>query len=36
LKKGRLGFILNGKKLKGEAVLVRMKIKQKNAWLLEK
>ena len=36
LQNGHLSFILNGKKLKGEFVLVRLKIKQKNAWLLIK
>lgn len=36
LKNGHLVFILNGKKLKGEFALVRLKIKQKNAWLLIK
>lgn len=36
LKNGHLSFILNGKKLKGEFALVRLKIKQKNAWLLMK
>lgn len=36
LKSGHLSFILNGKKLKGEFALVRLKIKQKNAWLLIK
>ncbi len=36
MKKGHLGFVLNGKKLKGEFALVRLKIKQKNAWLLIK
>jgi len=36
LKKGHLSFVLNGKKLKGEFALVRLKIKQKNAWLLMK
>jgi len=36
LKKGRISFILEGKKLKGEFSLVRMKAKQKNAWLLTK
>ena len=35
LKKGHLTFILNGKKLKGEFALVRLKrSKEKNAWLL--
>lgn len=36
LANGHLSFILNGKKLKGEFALVRLKIKQKNAWLLIK
>lgn len=36
LKSGHLSFILKGKKLKGEFALVRLKIKQKNAWLLIK
>ncbi|WP_395048535.1 DNA polymerase ligase N-terminal domain-containing protein [Flavobacterium sp.] len=36
LKKGLLSFVLNGKKLKGEFTLVRLKIPQKNAWLLMK
>ena len=36
MKKGHLGFVLNGKKLKGEFALVRLNIKQKNAWLLIK
>lgn len=36
LQEGQLSFILNGKKLKGEFTLVRLKIKQKNAWLLIK
>ncbi len=36
LNDGQLSFILNGKKLKGEFALVRLKIKQKNAWLLIK
>ncbi len=36
LASGQLSFILNGKKLKGEFALVRLKIKQKNAWLLIK
>lgn len=36
LQNGHLSFILNGKKLKGEFALVRLKIKQKNAWLLIK
>jgi bifunctional non-homologous end joining protein LigD len=34
--KGHLSFILNGKKLKGEFALIRLKISQKNAWLLVK
>lgn len=36
LKNGQLSFILNGKKLKGEFALVKLKIKQKDAWLLIK
>lgn len=36
LQKGHLSFILKGKKLKGEFALVKLKIKQKNAWLLIK
>lgn len=36
LQKGKLGFILNGNKLKGEFELLRLKINQKNAWLLIK
>ncbi len=36
LQNGKLGFILNGNKLKGEFDLVRLKINQKNAWLLIK
>ena len=36
LQEGHLSFILNGKKLKGEFALVKLKIKQKNAWLLIK
>jgi DNA ligase D-like protein (predicted 3'-phosphoesterase) len=36
LQKGHLDFVLNGKKLKGEFALVKMKIKQKNGWLLIK
>lgn len=36
LQNGHLGFILSGKKLKGEFALIRLKIKQKNAWLLIK
>lgn len=36
LKKGRLSFILKGKKLKGEFSLVKLKGKQENAWLLIK
>jgi bifunctional non-homologous end joining protein LigD len=36
LKNGHLSFILNGKKLKGEFALVKLKIKQKDAWLLIK
>lgn len=33
---GQLNFILKGEKLKGEFALVRLKIPQKNAWLLIK
>jgi len=33
---GHLSFVLNGKKLKGEFALIRLKINQKNAWLLVK
>ena len=36
LQNGHLSFMLNGKKLKGEFALIRLKIKQKNAWLLIK
>lgn len=36
LEKGRLSFILKGKKLKGEFSLVKLKGKQENAWLLIK
>ncbi|PRZ24166.1 DNA polymerase ligase N-terminal domain-containing protein [Flavobacterium granuli] len=36
LNNGHLSFVLNGKKLKGEFALVKLKIKQKNAWLLIK
>ena len=36
IEKGHLGIVLKGKKLKGEFALVRLKIKQKNAWLLIK
>lgn len=36
LQQGHLSFILDGKKLKGEFALVKLKIKQKNAWLLIK
>ena len=36
LQNGHLGFILNGKKLNGEFALVKLKIKQKDAWLLIK
>ena len=36
LQKGHLSFILNGKKLKGEFVLVKLKTKQENTWLLIK
>ncbi len=36
LQEGHLRFILDGKKLKGEFALVKLKIKQKDAWLLIK
>ncbi|MES2573781.1 MAG: DNA ligase D [Bacteroidota bacterium] len=36
LDKGRLSFVLKGKKLKGEFALVKLKGKQENAWLLMK
>jgi bifunctional non-homologous end joining protein LigD len=36
IQKGHLSFILNGKKLKGEFALVRLKVLKKNAWLLIK
>jgi len=36
LQKGDAKFVLNGKKLKGEFVLVKMKGKMENAWLLIK
>ena len=36
LQKGHLSFILNGKKLKGEFALVRLKTKKDNTWLLIK
>jgi bifunctional non-homologous end joining protein LigD len=36
LKAGNLKFRLNGKKLKGEFALVKLKGKQENAWLLLK
>ncbi len=36
LQKGHLSFILNGKKLKGEFALIKLKTKQQNAWLLIK
>jgi len=36
LKNGHLGFILKGKKLKGEFTLVKLRGKQENAWLLIK
>ena len=36
LQKGHLSFILNGKKLKGEFALVKLKTKQENTWLLIK
>jgi DNA ligase D-like protein (predicted 3'-phosphoesterase) len=36
LANGHLSFVLNGQKLKGEFALVKLKIPQKNAWLLIK
>ena len=36
LANGHLSFVLNGQKLKGEFALVKLKIKQKDAWLLIK
>jgi bifunctional non-homologous end joining protein LigD len=36
LTNGHLSFVLNGQKLKGEFALVKLKIPQKNAWLLIK
>ena len=36
LKKGHITFILEGKKLKGEFALVKLKTAQSNAWLLIK
>lgn len=36
LEKGEIKFVLNGKKLRGEFVLVKMKKWGKNAWLLIK
>jgi bifunctional non-homologous end joining protein LigD len=36
LTKGEIKFVLNGKKLKGEFVLVKMKGRGENAWLLIK
>jgi bifunctional non-homologous end joining protein LigD len=36
LKKGEIKFLLNGKKLKGEFALVKMKGRGENAWLLIK
>jgi bifunctional non-homologous end joining protein LigD len=36
LEKGQIKFVLNGKKLKGEFALVKMKGKMANAWLLIK
>lgn len=36
LAKGRLSFVLKGKKLKGEFSLVKLQGKQENAWLLIK
>ncbi|WP_338648189.1 DNA polymerase ligase N-terminal domain-containing protein [Flavobacterium sp. KS-LB2] len=36
LQNGHLSFILNGKKLKGEFTLVKLKTKEENTWLLIK
>ncbi len=36
IKKGEIKFVLNGQKLKGEFVLVKMKGRGENAWLLIK
>ncbi|SMO69761.1 DNA ligase D [Solitalea koreensis] len=36
LEKGNLKFVLNGKRLKGEFALVKIKSDEKNAWLLIK
>ncbi|MFE3870471.1 DNA polymerase ligase N-terminal domain-containing protein [Flavobacterium sp. ZS1P70] len=36
LEKGHIRFILNGKKLKGEFSLVKLKTKKENTWLLIK
>src|SRR6185369_3795495 len=36
LRKGHISFILEGKKLKGEFSLVKLKGRQENAWLLIK
>src|ERR1044072_7824886 len=36
LRKGKISFILHGKKLKGEVALVKMHGRQENAWLLLK
>jgi bifunctional non-homologous end joining protein LigD len=36
LKEGNVKFILNGKKIKGEFAIVKMKSNMKNAWLLIK
>ena len=36
LQKGHLSFVLNGNKLKGEFVLVKLKAKKENTWLLIK
>jgi len=36
LKKGHLSFVLNGKKLKGEFSLVKLKSQEDNSWLLIK
>src|SRR3954452_285934 len=34
LRKGRLTFVLNGKKLKGEFALIRLRKAEENSWLL--
>jgi bifunctional non-homologous end joining protein LigD len=36
LRKGRLTFVLSGKKLKGEFSLIKMRGREENAWLLVK